>query len=46
MPRSYRINIEKFNGKKIELWKLNMEYVLVEKEQWIVVDPGTQPTGM
>jgi hypothetical protein len=23
-----------------------MEDLLVDKEQWIVVDPGTQPTGM
>jgi hypothetical protein len=31
--------------KKIELWKLKMEDLLVDKEQWIVVDPGTQPTS-
>jgi hypothetical protein len=40
-----RIKIEKFNGKNFELWKLKMEDLLVEKEQWIVVDRGTQPTG-
>jgi hypothetical protein len=45
MASSYRIEIEKFNGKKIELWKLNMEDFLVDKEQWITVDPSTQPTG-
>ena len=45
MERSSRIEIEKFNGKNFELWKLNMEGLLVDKEQWIVVDPGTQPTG-
>jgi hypothetical protein len=43
---SSRINIEKFNGKNFELWKLKMEDLLVDKEQWIVVDPGTQPTSM
>jgi hypothetical protein len=42
---SSRIKIEKFNGKNFELWKLKMEDLLVDKEQWIVVDPGTQPTG-
>jgi hypothetical protein len=45
MESSSRIKIEKFNGKKFELWKLKMEDLLVEKEQWIVVDPGTQPTS-
>jgi hypothetical protein len=42
---SSRIEIEKFNGKNFELWKLKMEDLLVDKEQWIIVDPGTQPTG-
>jgi hypothetical protein len=45
MVSSYRIEIEKFNGKNFELWKLKMEDLLVDKEQWIVVDPGTQPIG-
>jgi hypothetical protein len=45
MARSSRIEIEKFNGKNFELWKLKMEDLLVDKEQWIVVDPGTQATG-
>jgi hypothetical protein len=44
MVSSSRIEIENFNGKKFELWKLNMEELLVDKEQWIIVDPGTQPT--
>jgi hypothetical protein len=44
MVSSSRIEIEKFNGKNFELWKLKMEDLLVDKEQWIVVDPGTQPT--
>jgi hypothetical protein len=45
MASSSRIKIEKLNGKKFELWKLKMEDLLVDIEQWIVVDPGTQPTG-
>jgi hypothetical protein len=45
MVSSSRIEIEKFNGKKNELWKLKMEDLIVDKEQWIDVDPGTQPTG-
>jgi hypothetical protein len=44
MESSSRIEIEKFNGKNFEIWKLKMEDLLVDKEQWIVVDPGTQPT--
>ena len=45
MARYSRIEIDKFNGKIFELWKIKMEDLLVDKEQWIVVDPGTQPTG-
>jgi hypothetical protein len=45
MASSCRIEIEKFNGKNFELWKLKMEDLLVDKEQWIIVDLGTQPTG-
>jgi hypothetical protein len=45
MVSSSRIKIEKFNAKKFELWKLKMEDLLIDKEPWIVVDPGTQPTG-
>jgi hypothetical protein len=41
MERSSRIEIEKFNGKNFELWKLKMEDHLVDKEQWIIVDLGT-----
>jgi hypothetical protein len=45
MVSSYRIEIEKFNCKNFELWKLKMEDLLVDKEQWITMDPGTQPIG-
>jgi hypothetical protein len=41
MTSSSRIEIENFNGKNSELWELNMEDLLVDKEQWIAVDPGT-----
>jgi hypothetical protein len=45
MVSSSRIEIEKFNGKNFELWKIKMEDLLIDKEQWIVVDPDTQPIG-
>jgi hypothetical protein len=45
MASSSRIEIEKFNGKNFELWTLNMKDLLVDKEQWIIVDSGTQPTS-
>ena len=38
------MEIEKFNGKNFELWKLKMEDLLVDKYQWIMVDPSTTPT--
>jgi hypothetical protein len=41
MESSSRIEIEKFNGKKFDLLKLKMEDLLVDKEQWIIVDHGT-----
>eukprot|EP00253_Pinus_taeda_P006089 PITA_06089 len=40
MASSGKIEIEKFNGQSFELWKLNMKDLLVDKDQWIVVDPG------
>jgi len=46
MMSSGKINIEKFNGQIFELWKLNMEDLLVDKGQWIAVNPGTKPTIM
>ena len=41
-----KIEIEKFNGQSFELWKLKMEDLLVDKDQWITVDPSTKPTTM
>eukprot|EP00253_Pinus_taeda_P033001 PITA_33001 len=44
MASSGKIEIKKFNGQSFELWKLKMDYLLVDKDQWIAVDPGTKPT--
>jgi hypothetical protein len=38
------MEIKKFNGKHFELWNLKMQYMLVEKDQWITMDLGTSPT--
>eukprot|EP00253_Pinus_taeda_P036371 PITA_36371 len=46
MGNTGKIEIEKFNGQSFELWKLKMEDLLVDKDQWIVVDLGTKPTGV
>jgi len=46
MASSGNIRIEKFNGQSFELWKLKMEDLLVDKDQWIVVDSGTRPMGV
>ena len=43
---SSRVEIQKFNGYNFELWKLQMEDLLVDKEQWAAVDLGTKPTAM
>ena len=43
MESSSKMEIEKFNGKSFELWKINMEDRLVDKDQWIMVDPGIAP---
>ena len=46
MESSSRIEIEKFNDHNFELWNLKMEDLLVDHEQWIVVDQSMKPTGM
>ena len=46
MASSGKIEIEKFNCQSFELWKLKMEDLLVDKNQWIAVDLGTKPTGV
>ena len=45
MARNSKMEIEKFNRKKFELWKLKMEDLLVHRDHWIKVDPGTAPIG-
>ena len=45
MASTSRIDIDKFNRHNFELWKLKMEDLLVDQEQWIAVDPGTKPTA-
>ena len=45
MASNSKMEIEKFNGKRFELWKLKMEDLLVDRDHWIAVDPGTTPTG-
>jgi hypothetical protein len=44
MARNSKIEIDKFNGKIFELWKLKMEDLLVDRDQWITMDPGTTST--
>ena len=44
MESNSKMEIEKFNGKSFEPWKIKMEDLLVDRDQWIVVDPGTAPT--
>jgi hypothetical protein len=44
MASNLKMEIEKFNGKIFELWKIKMEDMLVDRYQWIVVFLGTTPT--
>ena len=46
MASGGKIEIKKFNGQSFELWKIKMEDLLVDKDQWIAVDSGTKPTGV
>ena len=46
MASSGKIEIEKFNVQSFELWKLKMEDLLVDKDQWIAIYLGTKPTGV
>jgi hypothetical protein len=45
MASNSKMDIENFNGKSFELWKLKMENLLVDRDQWIAVHPGTTPIG-
>ena len=44
MASNLKLEIEKFNGQSFELWKLKMEDLLVDRDQWIMVDQGIAPT--
>ena len=46
MVSSSRVEIEKFNALNFELWKFKMEDPLVDKEQWVVMDPSTKLVAM
>jgi len=46
MASSGKIEIEKFNGQSFEFWKLKMEDLWVDNDQWIMVHPGTKPMGV
>jgi hypothetical protein len=45
MASNSKMEIEKFNQKIFELWKLKMEGIWVDRDQWIIIDLGTAPTG-
>ena len=46
MVSSSRVEIKKLNGNFFESWKINMEDILVDKEQWGVMDPSTKLNSM
>lgn len=46
MVNNSQIKIEKFNGKIFKLWKLKMEHLLVNREQWVAFEPETIPMSM
>jgi hypothetical protein len=46
MASNSRIEIEDFNGHNFELWKLKIEDLLIDQEQWTTVCPCTMPTSM
>jgi hypothetical protein len=46
MASNLRIKIEIFNGHNFELWKIKIEDILVDREQWATVYPGVILTGM
>ena len=45
MASSSRVEIDKFNEHNFELRKLKMEDLLVDREQWVAMDTGTNPAG-
>jgi hypothetical protein len=45
MASSSKIEIEKFNGENFNPWMLKMEYLLVDRDQWVMMNLGTANTG-
>ena len=45
MASNLKMEIEKFNSKSFEMWKINMEDLLVDRDRWIATNLGTAPTG-
>eukprot|EP01018_Ginkgo_biloba_P012701 Gb_09999 [translate_table: standard] len=46
MASTSRTEIKKFNGTGYELWKLKMEDLLEERDQWVAVKNENKPTGI
>jgi hypothetical protein len=46
MASNSRIEIKRFNGQNFELRKLKMEDLLMDREKWTTVCPGTDLTSM
>ena len=46
MSNTSKIKIKNFNGQNFEFWKVKMEDLLVDQEQWVVVELGAKPTSM
>lgn len=46
MANTSCIEIKKFNAKNFEPWKLKMKDLLIDRDQWVAVKPGANPTGM
>jgi hypothetical protein len=46
MANNSRMEIKKFNGQHFELWKLKIEDLLVDQEQWTTIYPGTMSARM
>jgi hypothetical protein len=45
MTSTSRLEMEKFNGTKFEMWKLKMEDLLIDQDLWVAVYRD-KPTGM
>lgn len=40
------LEIDKLNGQSFLLWKLKIEVLLVDKDQWITMDLSIKPMAM